>query len=438
MKLYTTHKYLFRVSLLLFLFLSVPCFADLDSRVTVNLRNAPIRNVFEIIAAKVGLQLVMDAELTQNVTISENAITAKKLLEKLAVENSIEYLITGTQLIVDKTKPGGGSQTGGDSHEIILKNAMASELVNKIGQVFSGDGKLLADEHSNKLIYLGSQKSFDKLKSLVSHFDSPQRQIMIEAIIVETTHNFLQQIGIALGSSNSSNTVSGSINTSGPTAPNITFNALLGRINSNALNVKLTAAETKGDAKIVSRPKVVTLNNRAAKVESGVTFNIKTLSNVSAGTAGGSATGAGQGVVTGTVTSIDAVLSLNILPLLIGEDEIKLTVDINDSSPDLASSVDGIPGILKNTASTAVIIKNRQTAVIAGLVKQSKSKSATGVPFLSQIPILGWLFRSNSVSDTNSELVIFLTPTIDESSNINIKTVGVDPALLVPSPLDPQ
>ena len=411
--------------------------SELDTPISVNVRNAPIKQVLETIAAKTGLRLYVDSDLNITVSIAEVDMSARKLLGKLAAENAIEYTVNGNQLLVDRVKANVANTAGGDSHEIILRNAIASELVTKITSVISGDGKILADEHSNKLIYVGSDKTFERVKTLVSHFDSPQKQIMIEAIIVETSHNFLQEIGVSFGGSNSSGSLSGTVNTAAPTSPNLSFNAILGKVNSNALNLRLTAAETKGDAKIVSRPKIVTLNNRAAKVESGVTLNIKTLSNVSAGTAPSSTTSANQGVVTGSVTSIDAVLSLNILPLLIGDDDIKLTVDINDAAPDLSNAIDGIPGILKNSASTAVIIKNKQTAVIAGLIKQTKSKSSTGIPFLSDIPLLGMLFKSHSVTDTNNELVIFLTPTIDDRVEGVAATATVDPALLVQSQLKP-
>ena len=411
--------------------------SELDTPISVNVRNAPIKQVLETIAAKTGLRLYVDSDLNITISIAEVDMSARKLLDKLAAENAIEYTVNGNQLLVDRVKANVANTAGGDSHEIILRNAIASELVTKITSVISGDGKILADEHSNKLIYVGSDKTFERVKTLVSHFDSPQKQIMIEAIIVETSHNFLQEIGVSFGGSNSSGSLSGTVNTAAPTSPNLSFNAILGKVNSNALNLRLTAAETKGDAKIVSRPKIVTLNNRAAKVESGVTLNIKTLSNVSAGTAPSSTTSANQGVVTGSVTSIDAVLSLNILPLLIGDDDIKLTVDINDAAPDLSNAIDGIPGILKNSASTAVIIKNKQTAVIAGLIKQTKSKSSTGIPFLSDIPLLGMLFKSHSVTDTNNELVIFLTPTIDDRVEGVAATATVDPALLVQSQLKP-
>jgi len=427
----------FTTAIVLFLVGTSPSRADLDSPTSVNVHNAPLRGVIESIAAKAGLRLVMDKDIGGNVTVAQNDMSARQLLDKLATENSIEYTISGSQLIVDKSKSGGTSanSSAGDAHEIILHYATASELVSKLAIVTAGDGKLIADEHSNKLIYLGSKKTFDKLRSVVAYFDAPQRQIMIEAIIAETSHNFLQSIGVSMG--NNGTAITASDNNPAQGNANGTFNAILGNVNSKALNLRLSVAETKGDAKIVSRPKVVTLNNRMAKVESGVTFNVKTLSNVSNGTATSAASSGTQGVVTGSVTSIDALLSLSITPMLIGDDQIKLIVEINDSSPD-TSMIDGIPGILKNAANTAVILKNKQTAVIAGLVKQSKSKGTSGIPILSDIPLLGWLFKSTSITDLNNELVIFLTPTVDEAGNVSVVTAGVDPALLLHSTLDPE
>ena len=116
---------------------------------------------------------------------------------------------------------------------------------------------------------------------------------------------------------------------------------------------------------------------------------------------------------------------MSILPTIVGDDQVKLAVDINNSQPDGGSAVDGIPGVLKNSANTLVIVKNKQTAVIAGLIKQNKSNSSTGVPFLSDIPILGLLFKSKSVQDTNDELVIFLTPSIQDP-----KAYSVDPTVM--------
>jgi type II secretory pathway component HofQ len=154
---------------------------------------------------------------------------------------------------------------------------------------------------------------------------------------------------------------------------------------------------------------------------------VKTLSNIQASDRSQTAV-VGTGVITGGVTSLQAGLTLNILPVLVGDEEIKLSVDINNSTSDVGSSVDGIPGILKNSANTTVIVKDKQTAVIAGLIKQNKAKTSGGVPFLQDIPLLGLLFKSHEAIDQNNELVIFLTPTIGNPDNAKTDAyVGQDP-----------
>jgi type II secretory pathway component GspD/PulD (secretin) len=225
----------------------------------------------------------------------------------------------------------------------------------------------------------------------------------------------------------------------GPTNPNAAFKTVLTGINAKTLEIRLNAAETNGDAKVISRPKVTTLNNKAATIQSGITFFVKTLSNVlttdipaqrggGAAIGGGGVPGAGGlGTVAGGVTSLQAGLNLDILPILVGDDEIKLNVDINNSTSDVGSSVDGIPGILKNSANTTVIVRDKQTAVIAGLIKQNKAKTSGGVPFLQDIPLLGLLFKSHEVIDQNNELVIFLTPTIGNPENARTESyVGAE------------
>ena len=131
------------------LFLSGPpsAWADFDAVQAVNVQNAPLKGVIETIAAKAGLRLVMDNNISGNVSISQIDMTARQLLEKLSTENSFEYSINGSQLIVDKTKVGGGTTnaTSGEVHEIILHYATASELLTKFVPIIAGEGKLLAD-----------------------------------------------------------------------------------------------------------------------------------------------------------------------------------------------------------------------------------------------------------------------------------------------------
>ena len=400
--------------------------AELDSEISMNVKNSPMKSVLEIMAAKAGMELVMDSDPNISITLSQGNTTVKKLLEKMTAEQQIEYMVRGNQLIVSKRYLPNTANTG-DSHLIPIKYAAVGDISGKIITIIGPEEKLLVDERTSSLIFVGSRRSFEKVMGLVQMLDLPPKQIMIEAQIVETSNSFLRNLGVALGDLSdikmtNKSPVSGFSTNAGPTSPNIGMKAVLGRIGGRDLDFRLTAAESNGDAKVISRPKVMTLNNQQARINSGITYSIKTLSSISAsstsssGSSSSSSSGtSGSGVLTGGVTSVSAGLNLTITPSLVGNEQIRLVVDISNSQPDEGTAIDGIPGILTNSANTSVIVKNHETAVIAGLIKQSKSNSSSGVPILSNIPLIGWLFKSNSKSDRNNELVIFITPGVDEN-----------------------
>jgi type IV pilus assembly protein PilQ len=392
-----------------------PVRAQMDSDLTVNVKDSPLRNVLEMIAARAGLQLVMGRDVNVNVSLTQTGMSARKILDQIAAEQQIEYTISGSQLIVTRRGVGGSI---GDSHMIHLNYVSAADVAAKVSGVVAGDERIMLDERENNLIFMGSKSNFEKIRSLAMLFDSPPKQILIEGLIVETSHSFMRQLGVSFAA------LGIQANVPQPTSPNLSFTGVLDGFNSKTLEVQLAAAESNGEAKIVSRPKVMTLNNQAARIQSGLTYFVKTLANVpigngpggaaNVGAVGGGAIGGGAmgGFAVGGVTPINAGLTLRVLPLLVGDEEIRMTVDINNSTSDMGNSVDGIPGIMQNSANTAVIVRNKQTAVIAGLIKQAKSKTSSGVPFLQDIPLIGSFFKSRSVTDNNNELVIFLTPSI--------------------------
>jgi len=407
----------------LMLALSGSAGAQMDAQFDLNVKESPVRGVLEMIAAKSGLQLVMGHDPGINLTLSQTGMTARQLLDQITGDQQLEYTISGNQLIV--TKRGLGGTSIGDSHLIHIQFANASDVAGKLKTVIGGEDRVVVDERENNIIFMGSRANFEKAKSLVALLDSMPKQIMIEALIVETSHSFMQELGISLAG------LGDSVNTPGPRAPYGTFKTVLDSINGKSLEMRLNVAESKGDAKVISRPKVITLNNKSAQIQSGITYYVKTLSNVVTNGASGQAVpgGGGQvaGIAAGGITPVKAGLSLNILPSIVGSDDVKLVVDIDNSTSDMGSAVDGIPGIFKNSANTNVIVKNKQTAVIAGLIKQQKSKSSGGVPILSDIPLIGLLFKSSTKADQNNELVIFLTPTVG-----NPETAHVDPETGMP------
>ena len=409
--------------------------AELDARMSMNVKDTSLKNVLEIMAAKAGLELVLESDPNVNVTLAQNNATVKQILEKISTEQQIEYSVAGNKLIINKRYLGNPTSIG-DSHLIPIKYASVTDVSSKISNIIGAEERIMVDERTSSLIFVGSRRSFERIMRLVQMIDLPPKQIMIEAQIVETSNMFLRNLGVALGDLSDTRLrndtrMTGFTTNAGPSSPNISLKAILGRVDGRNLDMRITAAESNGDARVISRPKVMTLNNQQARINSGITYSIKTLSAINAGgvggvggvgggAVGGGAVGGvggvgGAGMLAGGVTSVNAGLTLNILPSLVGNDQVRLQVDINNSQPDEGTAIDGIPGILTNSANTSVIVKNRETAVIAGLIKQSKTNSSSGVPILSSIPLIGALFKSDSKSDRNNELVIFITPTVEEN-----------------------
>ena len=153
--------------------------------------------------------------------------------------------------------------------------------------------------------------------------------------------------------------------------------------------------------------KVVTLNNQTADIHSGVTYNVKTLTSTNVSDGSG-----GLETVSGGLEEITAGLDLKVKPNVVEDGKIKLMVEVINSEPDNSLAVDGIPGIVDNSAKSSLIVNDGDTVSLVGLMKTNFSHTETGIPWLRRIPLLGILFGGYNSSDTRSELVIFITPRI--------------------------
>ncbi|MBC7196338.1 MAG: type IV pilus secretin PilQ, partial [Deferribacterales bacterium] len=180
------------------------------------------------------------------------------------------------------------------------------------------------------------------------------------------------------------------------TEPAGALNILLGSATGSLLlDVRLQALEKSGEAKIVSEPKIVTMNNQQAHIESGVEFKYK--------------------VTTTDTTDIEedeAKLLLTVTPQVTPDNNILLNVQVEKSELDFTREVDGYPLKITRKAETYLMVKNGETTIIGGLNQKSTSNSNSAVPYLSKIPLLGTLFKSQSKASTLDELMIFITPKI--------------------------
>jgi type IV pilus assembly protein PilQ len=245
--------------------------------------------------------------------------------------------------------------------------------------------------------------------------DSQTRQVSIDTRIVETNRTFLKELGIRWGGLVDQETgvkfprrvqlsgrqgptpVGGNFVVDLPTvaAPSLALGFSL-ISNSSILDVELQALENTGRGRIISNPKVVTLDNKEAVIESGDEVPFRT-----------------ESAETGPKVEFkDAKITLRVTPHVTPDDYVLLEIDAAKKEVDFTRQVEGNPTITSRQSKTTVLVKDGTTAVLGGLFKQTKQESRDGVPGVSKIPYLGWLFKTEGEREINDDLLFFITPRI--------------------------
>jgi type IV pilus assembly protein PilQ len=323
----------------------------------------------------------------------------------------------------------------------VLNYAKADEVKTTIDSVRGAEGRggnSTADTKTNTLIVTDSLEGQLSTENLISQMDQRPRQVLIEAKLVEVSANSGLNYGVQwdyqgvqtgeIGGQHGTSLIGTTTNPQKATSPtlpplnqnantiegvgaagrgtgvnlaNTAFGALtFGRITNNfILNATLTAAATEGKAKVLSEPKIATLNNQAA------TINVTT--QIPYATANVSATGAQSITVTYVITGI----KLTVTPSINADGRITLNINPDVSQPS-AAAPGAAPSIDSRTAQTTVLVRDGETIVIGGLISDAFRDSISKVPLLGDIPILGWLFKKKTKTRVRVELLIFVTTRI--------------------------
>jgi type IV pilus assembly protein PilQ len=291
-------------------------------------------------------------------------------------------------------------------------------------------GSIQTDIRTNTLIINDLPDRLQRASDLLGTLDSPQPQVEIEARIVQTTRQYARQLGVQWGvTGRASNAIGNTTGLSfpnqgsitgrtggvqGPPAPDQGFDAAatgvnlgvngattalgvaLGSINGAMnLDVVLSALEKQGQGRLLSTPRVTTQNNVEAEMTQGVQIPIQTIANN-----------------TVTVTFKDAALTLKVTPQITAANTVIMRIALENAAPDYSKSVNNIPPIDTQRAITQVLVNNGDTTVIGGIYVSTEQTSREGTPGLSRLPLLGWLFKRDGISDESRELLIFITPRI--------------------------
>jgi type IV pilus assembly protein PilQ len=411
---------------------------------SLELREADIRDVLRAISQERGINVVIGEGVTGKVTLSFQSVTLADAMDAILKTGDWAKVEEGgiTRIVKSSLQEGTGDLV---TRMLPVQYARAKDLQEGVKNLLSKKGSATVDERTNTLIVRDVAASVEWITTLVKQLDSRTPQVMIEARIVEANTNFSREIGVQWGGAYTtqsgnrlttlhggatkqlstdtfSQPLTGGIGLSGgPFAVNLpaavgpgeggALGISFGNLSDTVrLDLQLSALEDSGQGRILSTPRVLTLDNKEAKISAGTEILIPTTTIVTAGTnTGGGAAEAPTGVQT-----IDAKLELAVTPHVTPNGEIVMHVRADKKDPDYSRPVQDIPPLNSRSAETHLLVKNGETVVIGGIVINSSAFSENGVPWLSKIPVLGWFFKKQSTVESQNELLVFITPTIYE------------------------
>jgi type IV pilus assembly protein PilQ len=390
---------------------------DVSGTVTIRMRNVPWDQALDVVLQAKGLGMVRSGNLIRVAPLA--TLQKERELRLAAAKQEYELTPLETRLIP-------------------VSYAQADELQGRAKDLLSPRGSIAVDERTNVLIARDISGNLNNIEELVRSLDTQTPQVLVEARIVEATSRYLRDVGIqwggdvtfseatgnptgiafpssvsAAGGSYDQNTNSRGLSPFQGNVPQPNFavnlpaatgtgqgGALgfsLGSIDKNLnIGLRLSAAEASGLLRIVSSPRILTLDNRDARISQGTLIPFAQIS--------------AQGVQT---TFQEAKLQLLVRPHVTADGSVAMHVKINRDEPDFnQTSPRGDPTILKREAETDLLVMDGHTAVIGGIFTRNTGRNLDQVPFFGDIPILGILFQRRRASDTRNELVIFITPRI--------------------------
>jgi len=392
-------------------------------KISLDFYETDIKNVFRILRTISGENFAIDKDVTGNVTLAlDQPVPWDQVLDLVLKMNGLgkvkedNIIRIATQETLKKEfnlqeEAWAAKQRATEKKEklepliteyiAINYSSAETDIKPHLEKLLTPErGQLSVDTRTNMIILTDVRQKINQAKELIHRLDTVTPQIMIEARVVEVNKDFSREFGIAWGISGDDNSGVNDYNfdvaMNYPAASTSSLGYTFNRIGGTPflINATLTAAEAKNDVKIVSSPRILTLDNKKATITQGLQYPYQVVTD---------------GDVSTAFKDID--LTLEVTPHVTPDQRVSMQLIIkkNDVS---GFATTGEPIISTNEATTELLVNDGNTIVIGGVLKRNTSGDTNGFPFLSDIPILGHLFRTDSNSDNKNELLIFLTPTI--------------------------
>jgi len=403
--------------------------------ISLELKDADIKDVLRTFAKITGLNVVVDPDVSGSVTVNLENVPWDQCLDIIlrinrlgySVENNVLRVARMERLTQEKSQAAAFRKESENAAPLrtvtktlsYAKAGAVKQLLSSQGFILSDRGSVIVDERSNMLIIRDASDRLEGIVNLIDSVDQPNRQVVIEARIVESTRTFARALGTIWGFTGNADAAHGT--TTGWTFPNwatingqssfggagaatqnlsgigvltFAFGDILDSIN---LDFTINAAENDGLVKVVSAPRVTAQNNEKAHIQSGFQLPVQTVANN-----------------TVTVQYVDATLSLDVTPQITAEGTVLLDIDLKKRQPAQGVNIAGgqnVP-IFTRDAKTRVMVRDGGTTVIGGIYQVQDNDQKNGIPWLYKLPILGWMFGNRAQVNTHDELLIFITPRI--------------------------
>ena len=415
-------------------------------KISLEFKDADIKNVFRLLAEVSGNNIMVTDDVNRKVTVrlielpwdqAMDLIVETNGLAKEEIGNVIRISTAG-RFKADRDALVAARRARDDLEPLqtvyySINYAKVKELESKVKPLMSKrpEAALVIDERSNTIMLRDLQKTIEDVTTLVAKLDLRTAQVLIESNLVETTPTFSRALGTEIDAVFNGRVVAssrflagspfaGSANTVAPPFPVPSTGFRFGYTPAN-LNGFITAAENEGNAKIISRPSIVTLNNVPSTIKSERILRIALPSSTNI--ASGSGAAAGTAVAT---EKIPVGINLTVTPQVSSDGFVLMNIKVKSSSVANSSTVSGgTAGVipfdeLNREAEANVLVRDGETIVIGGILKDIDSDSQSGIPYLKDIPVFGWLFRNWRFQKDFEELVVFITPRIAAAGSENL------------------
>jgi type II secretory pathway component GspD/PulD (secretin) len=410
-------------------------------KISLDFKDADIKNVFRLIAEVSGFNIVVTDEVRKRVTVRLVDVPWDQALDLLIDTNglgkekigNVVRISSATQMKTEKDALSAARKSEENLEPLQtaylnVNYAKVKELVDKVKPVLSSRGVVFPDDRSNTVVVRDIRRGIEDANEIVSRLDTRTPQVLIESNLVEASPTFSRALGVKLsvGRNAEINSPFPAGTPSDGTPFVKIFQNKFGGLRD--LDFQLTAAEKSGDIRIISRPSVVTLNNVASTIQSLRILRI-TLPSSTTNIASGTGAAAGSAAAT---EKIPVGVILSVTPQVSSDGFVLMSISIKTSSiadsPTVPAGSTGnaaavIPfDELTREAISNVLVRDSETIVIGGILKDVKSTSESGIPWLKDVPVFGWLFKNQRWQKDFEELIVFITPRIIAAGSTNLPT----------------